>query len=255
MTHVPGDLDHALLRAAAEPAYRPEFFRQLLSATVYVLGTAGADGREPRIQRWRKKDGSVVIPFFSSLAALGEAQGETAEPYLDLPARRLFEATRGTALVLNPASRAGKEFHPEEIAAILETGVNHRTAERAVATSTEVLLGQPATMPEALIAALRKFFAEQPAVQAAYLALMHDPSAGQRPNLVVGVAVEGAFDQLVRQAGAVAADTAPAGEAVDFIQVVEGETGLSEYLRTKVAPFYERPRKSRWASLFGSRTS
>lgn len=254
-------LEQALERAAGEPAARPEFYRQLLDAQVIVIGhsdppAAGTAmleaGARVSIFNWQTKDGLPFIPFFSSLAALQRVLDEEAG-YLALPVRTLFEMTRGATLVLNPGSDHGKEFFPAEVEALLTSGVNHVGTQRVVQEATEVLLGQPANRPEAMVSALAALFAKHAGVRAAYLCLMHDPAASPAPVLMIGVegVDEADLDPVIREAGAVAADTAPAGEPVDFVQVRRGDGGISDYFAGSVPPFYKRGLGSKLRSLFG----
>jgi hypothetical protein len=252
-------LELALAKAATEPAQRPEFYRLLIDSQVFVLGhTEGggegvkdiAAGESLSIQNWRKNDGTPVIPFFASLEALRRAIKEE-QSYLALPARSLFEVTQGATLVLNPASEHAKEFVPDEIAALLTTGINQVAQPRVVEKATQVLLGQPATYPDAMVSALSKLLAKHSSVKAAYLCLMHDPSHQQKPGLVVGLEGAEGIERAIQEAGSVAADTAPEGQPVDFVRVVRGEGGLSGYFIESVKPFYDRPSGSKLKSLFG----
>ncbi len=246
----------ALRLAADEPAHRPEFYRLLLESSVYVLGhsegTAGeartlSAGEKISIQNWVRTDGSPVIPFFTSLAALKRAiEAETS--YLALPARALFEMTRGASLVLNPKSRHGKEFLPGEIDALLTDGVNRLPERRVIQKETKVLLGQPAKYPSKMVDSLITLLSKHGQVKAAYLTLMHDASKDEKPHLVVGIEGEADLAQIMREAGVVAGDSAPDGEPVDFVQVERETLGLSEYFVSEVKPFYER----RWGGKLKS---
>lgn len=240
-------LEQALRRAAAEPAERPAFYRLLLESTVYVIGTSdlplgeGAalqSGARVQVQHWKKEDGSLVIPFFSSLRTLHQAV-ENEERYMALPGHILFEATRGSTLVLNPVSDCGKEFFPNEIEALLSGGLTRPIEQRVVKQETQVLLGQPREYPTALVESLGKLLAKHGNVRAAYLTLMHDPSADPQPHLVIGLDIEGDIDAAMRETGAVAADILP-GEPVDLFHVVPGDGGLSKYFLESVPPFYKR---------------
>jgi hypothetical protein len=91
-----------------------------------------------------------------------------------------------------------------------------------------------------MVASLTTLLAKHSNVKAAYLALMHDRSRDETPHLIVGIEVEGDFENVVREAGTVAADTAPAGEPVDLIRVVRGQSGMAKYFLEEVKPFYER---------------
>ncbi|MDC8758594.1 enhanced serine sensitivity protein SseB C-terminal domain-containing protein [Janthinobacterium fluminis] len=242
-------LERSLRLAADDPAQRAAFYRALLDADVYVVGEAEAGPRDKAdagaciaIQNWTRSDGSTIIPFFSSVAALQHAVDADCN-YLQLSARALFEITKGAALVLNPKSLYGKEFLPEEVDAMLRDGaalVPHRIAE-----ATQVFLGQPQRYPGKLVDALTTLLAGHGNVKAAYLVLMLAPSLDSRPHLLVGIDADGDTEGLMREAGNVAGRSAPAGEPVDLTLVEAGEDNLSDYFLDSVAPFYER----RWGAL------
>jgi len=252
-------LEIALRLASADPARRPEFYRLLLESQVFILsrsdGTAKtnrtlAAGEKISIQHWLRNDGSPVIPFFSSMAALQRAIAQET-PYMAFAARALFEMTRGSPLVLNPKSPYGKELLPQEIEALLTNGVNHQAEQRVITQPTRVLLGQPANYPQKMVDSLTALLARQSKVKAAYLALMHDPAHDEKPCLVVGIEADGDMEQLIRDAGAVAADTAPNREPVDLLRIKRGDGGLSDYCLRSVKPFYERGWSGKLKSLLG----
>lgn len=260
MNDDPNPLELALARAATEPAERPEFYRLLLEAEVLILGSMAGDedrrtvaaGEKLSIVNWEKKDGTPVIPFFTSLEALRRAIREE-QSFLALSARSLFEITQGATLVLNPASEHGKEFLPGEIEALLSGGMNHAAQTRVVQKATQVLLGQPAEYPSTMVSSLTTLLAKHRAVKTAWLCLMHDPSTQERPVLLVGIEGDEGIERAMQEAGAVAADTAPKGQAVDFTRVVRGEDGLSAHFTGSVKPFYERSWGSKLKSWLGGR--
>src|SRR5262245_3834646 len=160
-------LERILRLAADEPAHRPEFFQVLLNSTVYVLSSPGAGegtanleaGSKIEIQHWKKRDGTPVIPFFSSLEVL-QGTIKTRQSYLALPAKSLFEMTLGTTLVFNPNSPYAKEFIPEEVQHLLSDGVGRRPTQRISQKETKVLLGQPAKYPAKMVDSLTQLFAK-----------------------------------------------------------------------------------------------
>lgn len=253
-------LEQKLRHAADDPASRPEFYKALMEADVFVIGFTDSEGEGTStipagtnlsIVNWEKNDGTPIIPFFTSLESLQRALKEEAK-YVALPAKSFFEMTLGSFLVLNPSSPYGKEFFPNEVHALLETGMNHAPKTRTVQKETKVLLGQPATNPSEMVFALTSLLAKHSAVKAAYLCLMHDPSSSEKPSLVVGFEGDTDLSEAMKEAGSVAADTAPKGELVDFIVLRRGEPGISEYMFTSAKPFYERTWGSKLRSLFGS---
>jgi hypothetical protein len=242
-------VEEALERAAAEPAHRPEFYKKLLAANAYLLGSSSdssngeyiaKEGSQISITHWKKDDGSSIIPFFSSLSELQKAI-ETEESYIRLPVRTFFEMTKGANLVLNPRSSYGKEFFPGEIKALLATGVNNVPNRRVVQEETRVLLGQPSSYPIEMVDALSKLFWKHQNVTAAYLALMQIAGSDEQPTLVVGIEGEGDLEEVIRQAGSVAGDSLKSGEYVDFTLVEGRDEGLDRYFRESTQPFYRSP--------------
>ncbi|WP_287595760.1 enhanced serine sensitivity protein SseB C-terminal domain-containing protein [Thermomonas sp.] len=257
MQHPQNPLEISLARAAAEPASRPEFYSLLLESEIYVIGQTDTpgDGRTTiqagaklSIANFEKNDGTPFIPFFSSVEALQRTLSEESR-FVGMPARDLFEITRGATLILNPGSDYGKEFFPDEIDALLATGVNHVATERVVQKATKVLLGQPANYPSEMISSVTKLLAKHSGIKAAYLCLMHDPASMSAPSLVIGFEGNGDFKTAMREAGSVAADTAPRGTPVDFVEIKRGTGGVSDYLIESVKPFYERTWGSRLRSM------
>ena len=243
-------LEIALELAASEPAHRPEFYRLLLESTIFIIGSSASEQLEEgpvtlkantqiQVTNWVRPDGSSVIPFFTSLRALQQAI-TSDETYLALPARTSFEITRGAELILNPRSEFGKEFTSAEVEALLTEGVNKVATPMVAEKATEVLLGQPANYPKAMVASLTTLLAKHSNVKAAYLAQMYIRSQDEKPHLMVGIEADGDFENVVREAGTVAADTAPEGEPVDLIRVVRGQSGMAKYFLKEVKPFYER---------------
>ncbi|MDX1997192.1 MAG: enhanced serine sensitivity protein SseB C-terminal domain-containing protein, partial [Thermoanaerobaculia bacterium] len=80
---------------------------------------------------------------------------------------------------------------------------------------------------------------------------MHDPAGSEKPNLVVGFEGDGDLGQVLREAGTVAADTAPRGEPVDFVVLQRGSQGISEYMFEEVKPFYQRGWGTKLRSVLG----
>ncbi len=265
MTNEPeNSLEKILRQAADEPAHRPEFYKVLLDSDIYVLGSAGgtgegilnlAAGSKVEIVNWEKQDGTPVIPFFSSLEVLQKSI-ETEQSYMMLPAKSLFEMTLGANLFLNPKSLYGKEFLPEEARQLLSDGIRGKPIQRIVEKETKIIIGQPANYPAKMIDSLSQLLAKHDSVKRAFLGLMHDVSVDEKPHLIVGIEADGDdVESVLSEAGSVARDTAPEGEAVDFFRISEGEPGLSSYFLDESQPFYERKQNSKWRSLFGNSSS
>jgi len=90
------------------------------------------------------------------------------------------------------------------------------------------------------LASLSTLLAKQSNVKAAYLALMLDKSTNEKPHLIVGIEADGDYENVLHEAGTVAADMAPEGEPVNFLRVTRGDRGVGQYLIEEVKSFYER---------------
>lgn len=256
----PNALERALARAVHDEQYRPEFCRVLLESDVYVLGhtEGGGDGsrtlqqgEQVSIAGGTDPDGTRTIAFFSSAEALSRAITEP-QRYLRLPARALFEMTRGARLTLNPGGADyGKEFPPHEVERLLRgedpaaPGIDPVTIQR----ETQVLLGQPAEYPHAFVQTLKQLFAGIPPVRAAYLAQCAYPDEPGDPHLLVGIdagdGYRAVMDQLGRHAGALR-DT---GRVIDFVPM-DAASPLASYL-AGTKPFYTRGPGARLRSFLG----
>jgi len=98
-----------------------------------------------------------------------------------------------------------------------------------------------------MVDALTTLFSQKKPVRRAFLALIHDKTVDEQPNLLVGVEADGTeaeIDALIREAGNVASETSPDDLPVDFCIVNEKERGISHYLISHTQPFYQR----KWGS-------
>ena len=121
------DLEETLVRAATEPAVRPEFYRRLLAAELYILTeeTPRADGESSKpagdgaaFITWESPSGPYV-PLFSSRARVDEIARlrERTYGYVALSGKAAFArlAKEKHAAFLNPGFACGKQFVPDVI--------------------------------------------------------------------------------------------------------------------------------------------
>ncbi|HEX8219738.1 MAG TPA: enhanced serine sensitivity protein SseB C-terminal domain-containing protein [Chloroflexia bacterium] len=246
------ELERLLVQASTDPGARPAFYRAFMDADLIVLGYSGQPiaegegvavlpaGSTVNIVRWQGQDGREAIPVFSSLERLRESIAQE-ERYMQIEGRVLLDIV-GSALplVLNPMSDYGKEFVPEELASMQDGSIFRRLESTTVEENRQVLIGQPANYPQALVDALKSLFSRHPEVERAYLAQMHDPAAGASPFLIVGVQAQGDMGQVMSDAGIAIQGALAEGEGVQFFQVRVGDDGLSGYMVGSVEPFYVR---------------
>jgi len=237
-------LEEVLKLAATEPAHRPEFFKLLLEASVWVPGES-AEQSDVELQHWEKEDGASIIPFFTSEQALQQATSEPL-PFLVMPTRTLFAITRGETLFLNPKLPAGKEFSPREISSLLEEKGNALSQQTVLEGGTTLLLSEIAEPPAQTIASLTQLFAKHKEVRRAWVAHIKEAAEAQ-PNLLIGIEADGDIENIIQAAGSVATDTLLEDEPVDICEVVENDN-ISHFFTAHLTPFYER----RWGSFLRS---
>ncbi|MGD8202632.1 enhanced serine sensitivity protein SseB [Pantoea sp. FN0305] len=246
-TNANARLEKVLELAAIEPAHRPEFFTLLMEASVWVPGSSTdekLDASTPvELQHWEKEDGTSVIPFFTSEAAMAEAT-EGEQSYVMLPVRTLFEMTQGETLFLNPKLPAGKEFSPREIAHLLGEEGDALSQQTVLEGGTPLLLSEVAEPPAQMIDSLTQLLSKYKQVRRAFIAHIKE-QADDRPNLLIAIEADEDIDKIIRAVGAVATDTLLDDEPVDICQIVEGEKGISHFFTAHITPFYER----RWGSF------
>lgn len=248
MSKTKNELETLLEQAATEPAYRPAFFRTLLDSTVWVPGNA-AEGEAVveesalDIQHWEKDDGTSVIPFFTSLAALQQAIDEE-QAFVVMPARTLFEMTLGETLFLNAKLPTGKEFTPREISHLVGEEGSPLSQQEVLEGGTALLLSEVAEPPAQMVDSLTTLFKSIKTVKRAFICSIKEQADAQA-NLLIGIEAEGDIEEIIHAAGSVATDTLPGDEPVDICQVAEGEKGISHFMLAHITPFYER----RWGSF------
>ena len=231
-------LEHALVAAAADPTLRGDFLRELLAATVLVVGDPTSPGKSGALAlKWgTMPDGRPCIPFYSSEEWLRGVVHRDV-PVLRMPARALFEGTPGATLALNLGAPLAKEFTPDEVAGLVGRGGN--AAANAVGKTRQVVIGLPEVEPLSYLAAATTIFARHPEVRTAYLGWIHDPEAGTPPHLIVGISGEGDLkDAMFDASNAWNAGDDPES-LVDFVVVTPGSDGVAGWLESNGKKFYE----------------
>jgi hypothetical protein len=248
------DLEKSLVNAATNPSARPQFLRDLLDADIFVLNQKGDELRiqDNVLQQGAKlnilsfeKDGQTWLPIFTSLQRV-EQYIRTDSNYVQLKARDFFEITRGAFVFLNPGFDYGKEFFPQEIAQMLDGSIFKPVQTYTAQKDTQILLGQPALYPHELVKTLSAYFAKNPRVNKAYLAQYHNPAADEKPHLLIAIDGKGDWQQLLADAGMIAADLIGKEEIIDFMRL--DSTSISKYMVNQTKAFYT---KSLFGKLFG----
>lgn len=120
------DFETLMEKAAAEPAYRPEFYQRILQENLMVIPM----NMEPRSGERVLETGDTVslyvfpngsIPVFTSTERIYEKGIVNHQvQFLQITGEGLFNLAKGATFILNPYSDYGKELVPAEIEGILK---------------------------------------------------------------------------------------------------------------------------------------
>lgn len=250
------DLERSLVNAANDPAFAPQFYKDLARADLFIIqhgqqspGKAERtitlkEGETIQIQNIEYK-GEPHIPVFSSLTRL-RATLDSKVAYLGINALALLELTKGAALLLNPGSDYGKEITEKEAASILDGSI-WQPSERFVAQKeTQVMIGQPANYPVELVAALTRLFKSKKQVKRAWLAHFFNPERDKHAHTLVAIEAPGSYDEIASEVGVVAGNINIPDPPLDLIQITGRSGGFEDYFLKETKPFYQR----RFGDLF-----
>jgi hypothetical protein len=251
------ELEALMPKAAAEPAYHPEFLRVLLESEVYVISDSGqadkghgylTDGDSLSVLAVPVDDNTQIIPFFSSLDELASYVDFEAK-WVGINARHLFILTMGAILVLNPSGKIPKVFKPQEIKTLLSSGVERAFTQTTSPSDDDVRIDPPNPFPSKMVDSLVLFFATRPEVKAACVAMKQGPDE-DHSHLLVAIDAEGDIKEIIQQAGSIALETLPGNQSeISFININNIPAEIAGQLSRRGKLFYEK----RWGARLSER--
>ncbi|MEI9994720.1 MAG: enhanced serine sensitivity protein SseB C-terminal domain-containing protein [Rhizomicrobium sp.] len=227
-------LEETLARAVSDPLARPEFYRLLMESELVVLGRAAGEPLQLTIAALRH-NGREYLPAFSALSRLTTFAGAGRE-HFRMPARTLFETTKGVNFTLNPNCACGKLLTAAEIAYWLDPSARARRRLRA----TEVRLAAAPAPPRKLIDALGIFFRNRGSVLAAHLLEAAPLDGSEPPHPLIGIETTDNWSKIAAEVSALAAAVSPE-TILDLVPIDRAEPpeSLSGRL-AQTPPFYAR---------------
>ncbi|HET9910738.1 MAG TPA: enhanced serine sensitivity protein SseB C-terminal domain-containing protein [Anaerolineales bacterium] len=238
-------LEALLMQAANDPSTRPEFYKELLVADLFVLIAPGdhpygnfvAQPGETLSIKGITVEGRKLIPVFTSERRLREyIQAQDSQARLNGRALLSMIATQNDGIVLNPASGYGKEFTSHEVISLVDGSI-FQPRQQVLAKETKVLMGMPKEYPTEVVNALVRYFQGSSEVKKAYVAQIHMPDSGEPPHLIFSIQVDGDFRRLASDLGVVFQSILAADQFADLIQF--GQGNLDDFFETQ-QPFFQR---------------
>lgn len=239
-------VEMSLRKASTEPAYRAEFYKNLLTEKLIVLTDKMQHPEGIKILEENSNANIITfldgkIPVFTSTSKIFD-KGFIKEqvPFLEMKGKHLFNLATGATFILNPYSDYGKELLPNEIESLLKGTIltdNHKQI--TIQQDTHVQIGQPANYPTEIVNSLKALFAGRPSVKAAYLGWIYNPSSSEPPHLIFALDIEGEKQSITNEAGYTAQNLSNPNDIIDFIQI-DDIGGLCDYFTKQTIPFYSR---------------
>ncbi|GAB3740286.1 hypothetical protein GCM10027594_20280 [Hymenobacter agri] len=238
-------LEQLLLMAATEEQARPAFYQALLQEEILMI-LAPMEGIEPgevtlnegqEIQLQVLNDGK--LPIFSSPARLTDGGIDNGPvSYVRIPGHAFFNMIQGQDCVLNPFSPAGKLLPKDELAALLAGQLTGPLS--PAGGDAQVMLSQPAELPQAVADAVAAWAAGQHYIEAAYLAQMQVATNPEVPRLLLGLVSSNPDPSFMQELGPVLEGKTEAYQFIDLMLLnLESEEGVNPYFRS-IEPFYRK---------------
>ncbi|MDQ2793891.1 MAG: enhanced serine sensitivity protein SseB C-terminal domain-containing protein [Bacteroidota bacterium] len=238
-------LEQLLLLAATQEDARPAFYQALLQEEILMI-LAPMEGIEPgevvlaeghEIQLQVLSDGK--LPIFSSPPRLSDGGVDNGPvSYVRIPGHAFFAMVQGQDCVLNPFSPAGKILPKDELAALLNGQLTGPLS--PAGGDAQVLLSQPAEVPQAVADAVAAWAAGQAHIEAAYLAQMQVATNPDVPRLLLAFLSTNPDPSFMQELGPVLEGKTDVYQFVDLMLLdMNSEEGVNPYFKT-IEPFYQK---------------
>lgn len=242
------DLERSFVRAANEPPHRPDFFRELMDAQIFLAldfagapPIAGPDGQMTLPKgttlnlRALKSGDQAFLPFFT---APSRARAIFKNDHIVVPdtPRELFRRYPEAQFVLNPGWPLSKDFLRDEVARFLKGDFAPAIELVTAGEGTQILFAQPSPYPHDIVAGLSAVFQEEPAIATAYLAQI--AHGGKPPHLAIAVDAAEDWDTLMQRLGPRMRTVLPPSQPIDFFPLSGGP--LENNFRSQTQPFFKR---------------
>lgn len=235
----------ALLNAAfSDPTLRVSFYSMLLESDVCVVYQSSESeitdgvlkkGQKITLTALSRKDGTKVIPFFTSDEVMKRVIKEEVK-YIKINCREFFDMIKGSDAVINPFLENAKEFSAGEIEALLN-GFEDNGVETEEQTETRDILSQHEKEPRKLIEAIKGYMTSDKRVKKGYIAVYDNPVLKKELKTLIIVQCTGGFDEIKKEIAAIGEKENDSGYPIEILKYDEGNS-LCEIADNRYSPFY-----------------
>lgn len=240
-------LAELMQKSAAEPAFRPTFFRRLLAEQVYVvvtnrdlpLGEIDTD-KVKEVGFMSLPDGRV--PIFTSVERISDKGfiGAGAR-YITIRGGTLLASNPKQKFIINPFSDYARNLFPEEIEKIL-AGNNlydqSHTQEFTPADRKKILLGIPSVYPWEVMDDLIKMYREYPEIDEAYVAIIKHLDSDRTPNYIFAIRTQDLYNEIASETGILVQKAMKDNQIFEIVRL-DGDTFFEGFFKNTL-PFYKR---------------
>ncbi|HEY4248914.1 MAG TPA: enhanced serine sensitivity protein SseB C-terminal domain-containing protein [Lacunisphaera sp.] len=240
--------------AADSVAARPHFYRELLGSQVLICPHGNieeSDDPEKYTSTLKMETVTVesiqYVPFF-----LAEKFLPPRRRYIPLSAKRFFEITKGSHLVLNPGHVPMKTFAPDEVAKLLSGELLKPEKEFQVKNNASLVIGPAPENPLQILDQVAKFFDREPGVLRAWLAWYKNPTVESQSGYLLAIEIVSSVDfpNLAGRLSFVLKEVGTGGPFCDIVRYTGSD--FTRYF-TSQKPFFSRPLWRRLkCTMFGS---
>lgn len=235
------EIDRLIEESVRNPATEPTLFRALLDATIYAHSPIDPTAERLRFVMFKSPDdGTFVIPVFTDETKARRASMGNVN-IVEIPARMLFEATRGATVMINP-NDIRFTLYPEEINRLLDDGTVAPVQKVQMPEHDAPQLYKLPSVPKALGRELKRVLRRTQGVETAYVFGTRFQTPGRPDGLLITLGGNGKGQDRTARAIATALydEMCKLGRTVDITQYIVGQPPPSWVKTLGVNPFYRR---------------
>lgn len=244
-------LDQAFEAAKTNESKRNDFYALVLNSTLYIPTHdipaeekfVRADDNSTFNPIIVEAEGTAYVMLFDTIEKLTN-WAQRPVGYVGLPGHVIASISESHLhWALNAGTNYLKIFMPDEVRWMKEAFLGNKNEFVNISAGTQVMIGEPATIPAGLIEQLTQTITTRnPEISAAYLAQVLYQRDGEEPHLVLVLRVDSPEKSLInaiqKDLGMAARGCLDEGTYLDIC--IDDGTNIANEITKMVAPFYTK---------------